>query len=462
MAYTYFEGEKKIRPGVYQRVSKNGADSTVSAINGFVAFVMAANWGPVDKVTKHDTTRSIRETYGYGDGVDAACAILEAGASLIYIKRLSGANGTAGTVGTTKIGEVLTLDTKYQTSRTIKVTVKAKAGDDTKKQAVITDGVTLLETFEFAASSTDETAAFLAAVAGSKYIVAKKDSEGVVTAGDYELKGTDPTNTTADYADAFYALEPFSYNVLATDSVDTDVFAALCSYTEESYDGGKLFMAVGGTTPSTTFDNRLQKASECNSERVVCFGGSWEDSEGNVVEGVKAIAVIAGIIAATPANKSIVHYVIPGATDVPEKLTNSQYVDAINKGLLLVSITPDGQVWIDSGVNTLITLDDNQDEGWRKIRRVKTRYELMDRIDRTLAPKVGKVNCDPDGIAFIIQSATAVIKEMVAEGKLFGGSFYVDTENPYEGDSAWFVIECDDIDSLEKIYLHYKFRYSAN
>lgn len=461
MAYTYLEGEKKTRPGVYHRTSLNGTGGVVGAINGVVAFVMNASWGPVDKVTKHDTANSIRETYGTGDGVEAACAILEAGAEVVYIKRLSGASGTAGTVGTDDIGTVVKLDAKYPSSRTIVVNVKAKVGDSKKKQVVITEGTTLLESFEFAVHATDETGAFLEAVADSNYIKATKLTTGLISVGEYTLTGKNPVSTASDYADALYALEPFRYNVLATDSIESDVFSITCAYVEESYENGKLIMAVVGDKTSTALTSRMEKAAACNSERVVYFGGSWVDSNGNTVEGAKAIAHIAGVIASTPANKSIVHHIISGATDVPEKLTNAQYVEAIKNGLLLTSISQDGQVWIDSGINTLVNLADTQDAGWKKIRRVKTRYELMDRIDRTLSPKVGKVNCDTDGIAFLIQSATGVIKEMVAEGKLYSGNFYEDPENPYKGDSAWFIIECDDIDSLEKIYLHYRFRYSA-
>lgn len=461
MAYTYTEGEKKVRPGVYERYSTAGNTAGVGALNGVVALVMAANWGPVDKVTVHETAKSIRATYGTGANVEAACSLITAGASRVYIKRLNGKNGTAGTIGTKSIGEAVKLDAKYPSGRTIVAEIKAKVGDAKKKQVVIKEGTTLLENFEFAVDTTNETAAFLEAVAGSAYITATKLADGLITAGEYELKGADPTNTTADYADAFYALEPFSYNVLVTDSIDEDVFANLCAYEKEAKGNGKKLMVVGGTTPATDFDTRCTKAAACNSEGVVYFGGSWFDSNGNKVEGAPAIIYVAGVIAATPANKGITHTQIAGATDVPEKLTNAQYVDAINHGLLLVSAGPEGQVWFDSAINTLVVLSADQDEGWKKIRRVKTRYELMDRIDRTLAPKVGKVNCTADGIAYIIQCASGVIKEMIAENKLSAGSFYEDPEKPHHGDSAWFIIEADDIDSLEKIYLHYQYRYSA-
>ena len=117
---------------------------------------------------------------------------------------------------------------------------------------------------------------------------------------------------------------------------------------------------------------------------------------------------------------------------------------------------------LSNGARIVAVCDANEDEGWKKIRRVKTRFEALDRIDRTLAPKIGKINCDKDGVAYIIQSAMGVIADMIAEKKLSGGKFYEDPENPHGADSAWFIIELDDNDSLEKIYLHYQFRYSVN
>ena len=49
------------------------------------------------------------------------------------------------------------------------------------------------------------------------------------------------------------------------------------------------------------------------------------------------------------------------------------------------------------------------------------------------------------------------------EGKLQAGATFLEDRNmPYTTDSAWFVIEADDVDSLEKIYLEYQFRYSQS
>lgn len=83
----------------------------------------------------------------------------------------------------------------------------------------------------------------------------------------------------------------------------------------------------------------------------------------------------------------------------------------------------------------------------------------MYRLDTALERKIGKINCDADGIADVIQTGSGILNDMAGEKKLAtGGSFYLDEGNPATSDSAWFIIEADDIDTLEKIYLHYQFR----
>ena len=132
--------------------------------------------------------------------------------------------------------------------------------------------------------------------------------------------------------------------------------------------------------------------------------------------------------------------------------------------MLLLSLSPDGNVWYDTSINTLTKPDSaTQDEGWKKIRRAKVRFELIHRLNSALAPKVGRVSANADGISDIVQTGQRILDAMVNEGKLFGGAtFAEDPANPYNGDSAWFIIQADDVDSLEKIYLQYQFRYSMN
>ena len=68
------------------------------------------------------------------------------------------------------------------------------------------------------------------------------------------------------------------------------------------------------------------------------------------------------------------------------------------------------------------------------------------------------VEADPDLIHQVVYNLIENAFKFVNEG----GYIEVDKNNLPEGDSAWFNIYADDIDSLEKLYFVYKFRYSPN
>ena len=127
----------------------------------------------------------------------------------------------------------------------------------------------------------------------------------------------------------------------------------------------------------------------------------------------------------------------------------------------MLTVSKSRQIQIEKAINTLVTPDADQDAGWKKIRRVKERFELMDRIDTTLDPMVGKVDNDTDGRAAIVAAAQRVIDAMIGEKKLLAGTVVEDEGNPPRGDMAWFILAIDDLDSIETIYLTYRFRFAA-
>ena len=177
-------------------------------------------------------------------------------------------------------------------------------------------------------------------------------------------------------------------------------------------------------------------------------------------EGFNAAAVVAGLIAYLPSNSSPTHKAVPGATGVKGALTNGQIVECLGSGALVFSTSTSGAVWIEQGINTLTTLTADQDAGWKKIRRTKTRYELMLRIHAATEGVVGNVGNDSNGSATVVAIANGIINAMIAEGKLVSGSARVDPANPAQGDSAWFIVEVLDLDSIEKVYVTYRFRFS--
>ncbi len=470
MAVFFNEGETKKRPGVYQRHSNIGFNALEGAQDGICAIPVKATWGPLGKVVKNTHISELAKNYGpgtYGAGytVPAAEAMFRGGAATVYTYRL----GTGGKQASKEIASGLTVTAMYPGTMAISVAVQEKLGNATVKQFQVYAGTSLVETFDFAADGKTEGANLVAASAASKYVTITGAAAEVpvlaVASGALE-GGENPTVTNNDYSTAFGALETYYYNTIALD-VDDDESMTLSlllqAYLDNAHKLGKLGIAVVGQKTSVEFAKRCTNARAFNDAKVVFLGGGWMSGTESM-DGVMAICQTAGAIAATRSNQSITHAGIAGATDLCETLTFSQYEEAIDSGMLMVSMSPDGSIWYDTGITTLINPDEaTQDNGWKKIRRVKVRFEMFDRLDRELAPKVGRVSADTDGVADIIQAGQRVLDAMVNEGKIVAGATFVeDPANPYTGDSAWFVIQADDIDSLEKIYLHYQFRYSQN
>lgn len=469
MAIHFNEGEVKKRPGVFQRQSNIGVSIAGGAKDGICAIPIRAAWGPLGKVIKNslgDLTKNYGSgTYGTNYTVPAAQAMFDGGAATVYTYRL----GSGGAKASKEIAEGLTVTAMYPGTMPISVAVQAKLGDSTRKQILVYTGTTLVETFEFAANSTSEGANLVAAVAGSKYITASGSAATVpalAVASGALTGGEDPEVTNEEYSKAYDALEPYYYNTTALD-VDDDESMTLSlllqAYMVNANQLGKSCIAVVGEKVTVDFADRCAHSRAFNDAYVVYLGNGWKVGTKGY-DGVLGICYTAGVIASTPSNQSITHAVIKGATDLCESRSYAEYVDAIDAGMLMVSMSSDGSIWYDSGINTLVNPDDaTQDDGWKKIRRVKVRLEAFNRLDRALEPKVGRLSAGTDGVADIIQTGQRVMDAMVKEGKLnAGASFLADPAHPVDSDSAWFVIQMDDIDSLEKIYLHYQFRYSQN
>lgn len=470
MGVFYNEGEIKKRPGVYQRHSNDDQVNLVGARDGVCAIPVRASWGPVGVVLENKSKYDLRKNYGDGDysqtfTVPAAREMFDGGASTVYTYRM----GTGGKAGTCTFGTTMTATAKYPGAAKLNIVVKDKLGNEGTKEFQVYFNNALVETFNFAVDGEHDGENLIKATKDSQYVVVSGTAATVpaVALAAGELKnGADPTVQNNDYSTAFNAFEPYFYNTIALDVDDEDqtIGLLLQSYLKNAYTMGKTAIAVLGNKSSVAFETRKANAKKYDDNKVVFLAGGFMQGTENK-DGVLAICRAAGDIASTPTNQGIVHKTINGATGLCETLTYNQYVEAIESGMLALSMSADGEVWYDSGINTLINPDPKtQDEGWKKIRRTRVRFEIFDRLDRTLAPKVGRVSTTTDGIADIIQSGQRVLDAMANnEGKLYAGaSFSADPDQPAVGDSAWFVIDANDIDSLEKIYLHYKFRYAQN
>ncbi len=474
MGAFFIKGEQKVRPGVYKRYENRGNPPVAGADDGKCAATVRSNWGPVGTAVTLEKDTDITKYFGNGgENSTTDCPLLQfkGGSRLIYAVRL----GNGGTQGSLEIKDsesaaVLKLVLKYPGSRAFHITIRPTLADAAKKELLILEGTEQLEKIEFAAGG-NESAALLAAYAeaGSDYFtlsaIAESESELAPIEQAAITPGTDPEITAESYSKAFEILEGARYrwNCIAIDTDDVAIQMLLQTYLNRIYDNGKAAIGFIGEPTSVDFETRLIHASAYNDYQIVYVGNGYTDLAGTVYEGWRAAAYISGLVAGTPSDQSITHTAITGAVDLTETLTNNQYERAIKAGMLTFSVSSANTVWVEQGINTLVLPKSNDDAGWKKIKRVKVRFELFQRIDDTVEPQIGRLNNDDDGRKTVVQICNSVCNSMVAEKKLLTGAHVEeDPDNPPQGDSAWFLVYADDIDALEKMYFTYKFRFAPD
>lgn len=465
MGAFYRSGEEKKRPGVYQRYEKQ-KEQVAGGSDGVVAMAVTGNWGPLNEVLT--LSGAAQAAQAFGSGGKAAAAIQEAflgGARRVLAVR-AGGGGTKGKATLQDAAETpadaVIATARYEGDRAFKYMLRPTLGDSNVKEFVLTENGEIVERIRFAAGE-NEAEALVKAGAASRYVAFAKAAgyagSGALSAVTVETAmqpGTDPAVAAADYGAALAALEPYRYKALCVDTEEPAAHALLAAFVARTFEDGKLSFGVVGEPVSVSLETRRSRAAAFNDYRMVHVGGGWLDEGGRVIDGHRAAARVAGLIVSTSASQAITHKVLSGAADVAERLTNAQYDACIESGMIVFSLSPAGEVWVDSGVTTLIEPSGEDDAGWKKIKRAKVRFEIFDRIDEAVAPMIGAVSNTPDGRASVIQAGKGVLLKMADEGKIEAGAEMIeDAENPAAGDSAWFLVGWRDIDSLEKIYVRH-------
>ena len=467
MAGTFILGETKVRPGSYFNIQKKGGNAAAGIMNGVTAIIFKADFGPLNTAVELSAEDGYEQTFGTGLTTDAIREAIAGGAKTIIACRV-GNGGTQGTIDLkdTAKEDALSITAKYPGDKDFAVTVREKLSDSTLKECIFYTGTTEFEKVEFV-SGEGEAKALVDALASSKNFKAelKEGKESAlleIVSQSAFTKGTNPQTTTGDYSNAFAQVELYEFNTICLDTEDTEIHLLLQSFVNRIFDAGSLAQAVVAEKHTVELETRIKHAAAFNDEKMNYVLNARVDEQGTTIDGYQTAARIAGMIGAVAANSSLTHTVISGFTEILEKLTNTDMISAEKRGCIVLSYNKAKQVWIDNAINTLITPANNQDDGWKKIRRVKTRFELIRRINTTTDDLVGKVDNDNNGRATVISQIQGVGDSMREEGKLIACAVTESSAYKADGDSAWFDIDVIDKDSMEHIYLTFLFRFSTN
>lgn len=467
MAGTFVVGEKMIRPGSYFSISKKGDNAAAGAVNGITGILFKSDWGPLNEVVEISVADGYENTFGTGGTTDTIGLAFEGGAKTAICCRI----GNGGTQGNIRLKlesedtEAVAITAKFVGAKAFTVSIKDKLADESMRECIIYTGTKEFEKVSFQKGE-DEVAALIEAFASSPNFKVEKVGEaaGKLAAITQEAMttGSDPVSTVQDYSNGFTTLEPYYMNTVCVDTEDIAVHGLLDSFLDRIFDVGQLSVGVVAEKKSVDLAERMAHAAAFNTEKMIyLLNSAITSSTYGEIEGYQTAAKIAGMVAGCSAKTSLTHTVLDKVTALKEVLTSTQITKAEMSGCLVLSVNTNKQVWIDDAINTLITLSDNQDDGWKKIRRTKTRYEMIKRMNDQADSLVGKVDNDKNGRATIISQINGVGGTMIEEGKLVACSVTESDVYQADGDSCWFVIDVIDKDSAEHIYLMYQFRFST-
>jgi len=458
-------GETKVRPGAYSNIQKTGSGTVAGASDGVTAVLFRSDWGPVSKVMELASEDGYEAVYGNALTTDAIKEAINGGAKTLICCRV-GSGGKAGKIIVKNASgtQALTITANYVGNKALTLTIRESLSDASLKECIIYAGTKVFEKAVFEKGGDEVSALADAMKSSGNFTAAAVDSvTGILESLSQSpfTGGENPAAAIEDYSDALNCIEAYKFNTVCVDTEASAVHLLTAAFLDRMKETGQFGQAVFAEELSVALETRMANAAAYNNEKVVYVVNPSLITSAGELKGYQTAARIAGMIAAVSSNKSLTHTVIKGAVELGEVLTPTQITKAELSGGLVLSTNKSNQIWIDSAINTLITLSDEQDEGWKKIRRTKTRYELVERAVTQADQLVGKVDNDTNGRASIVSQVQAVVDAMVEEGKLSAGSVSESTKNVAAGDSCWFEIDAIDKDSAEHIYLTFAFRYAT-
>lgn len=293
-----------------------------------------------------------------------------------------------------------------------------------------------IESFDGIVSNSDKSGKYVLVQYGGTYIV--KD-EG-------RLKnGSDGKTPDASIYDAFFtALKTIAFDVLIYDGKDATLKSTFANFVkDQSNDEGKRCQCV------------LSEYVADNECIISCASQSVTLDTGAVLKPEQLTWWVGGASAGANVNESLTYSCYPGAVDIEPKLTRSEQEAQIEGGnFALISQFDKIQVLTD--INSFTTFSVEKGKAFRKNRVVRTVFGLCNDIYKTFALYyIGAVHNDEEGRKAL--KAEILNLMLKYQGNRALQNVVVDDVTVNKGvDSDAVVIEinCQPVDSIEKIYIN--------
>ena len=440
MAGGTWSSQNKVRPGVYIRfTSSRGLDLNVGE-RGVVTIPEPMSWGPVGVVQTVEPGDDMRPYCGYDITAPQARFLNEifkgtnrtSAPYRLYLYRPT-ASGSAEATATTG---VLTATAKYPGVRGNDITIVITEDVDDEGSFTVATVVDNVIQDEQIAENVDDLVA-------NDWVTWSGTGALAATVGAPLTGGADGTVASSAYSAYLTAIEPYKFDVMIYDGTDTTVQDAMVAFVKRLADENGQYSqlcAANLTNPDTRYVIN------------VCSGVTLND--GTELTAPQTCWWAGGAEAGAQYNESLTYAAYPGAIACSPVMTNSQYIDAINAGKLVL-FADDNVVKVETDINSLVTYTTDITSVYRKNRVMRLCNTIANDVYQQFSDGyIGVVNNNEQGRAMFQSAIVGYLLDIQANQGI--QNFEPEDVEVLPGDDIDAIvvnIVIQAVDSVEKIYL---------
>lgn len=467
MASGYWsETDKPIRPGFYNRFKAAALDRIQQGKKGIIAMPVKSNWGPVKTAISIENENDLIRNFGDDPNYTAyklgRLELLGEPKGLLLYRLVDGNEKVASTIlkdTTTTPVDVISIETKYPTTRKFNITVRNNIVDSSKKDIILYEEATQM--YIFTVSGTiDEIVNAINSNEENLWISATKKVDGngtLANVANQQLTGGNDgaTSITNDkYIDAMAAFESCKFNGFCLDGVaDSALQTSVKAWIERNRKNGKKIRAYLGGDSKETLIEANTKSKGFNYEGIHYIG------VGGVLNGIEYTpAEVACYTAALGEGQDLKESLCNQTTiftNVTKNLTDEEIKSALQAGTMILRYD-DGSVVIEDDVNTLKVYGPDQNETLGYLRAIK----FIDSIDEDTSltgnsQYIGKVSNNRTGQLAILSALKQYFETFESAG-LIDHDFKVQIDEELQknakNDEFFWIWDAKYINVIKRIY----------
>ncbi|MDF2885803.1 MAG: Phage tail sheath protein [Lacrimispora sp.] len=431
--------QNKKQPGVYINVKSSMAQVVSVGDRGVVAICKQLSWGPEDEIMTINVGDDLTSFIGYDSTNDKALFLREIfkgsghtkGPAKVMLYRPT-STGAAKAIATIA---PLTITAKYNGVRGNNISIAVVADPDN-------EGSYTVQTVVDGAVKHTQIGKTVADLKGNDWVVFSGTGNLAASAGTSLTGGNDGTVSSAAYSTFLTVLEPYTFNVLIYDGVDSTVQAAYVAFIKRMRDNlGKKCQAV-------------MAGVESNSDAVISVRNGIVLSDGTVLTPQQTTWWIGGAEAGANYSESLVYAQYPDAVNVTPRLNASEVDEALDKGQI-VFFEEFGSVKVVSDINTLTTYTPDKGEAFSLNQVIRTLDSIANDIYKNFSQNyIGKIQNNADGRGLLKAWIVGYLNEIQANGGI--QNFVADDVVISAGDAINAVVitlAIQPVAAVEKIYI---------